>query len=57
MTQDPHIFDDTVEYNVKYSKQDASIEEIHEACKLAGIHKTIMKRRDQYQTKTGANGG
>ncbi|KAH8743612.1 P-loop containing nucleoside triphosphate hydrolase protein [Diaporthe sp. PMI_573] len=56
MVQDPHIFDRTVLFNIRYAKPDATIDEVHAACKSAGIHKTIMGRQGGYDALTGANG-
>ncbi|KAK4206462.1 hypothetical protein QBC37DRAFT_407098 [Rhypophila decipiens] len=39
--------DSTVAYNVRYTNLDATDEEMHEACCKAGIHETIMARKDQ----------
>ena len=55
MLQDPYIFDTTVMHNVTYSKPDATLEEVQEACKSAGIHNTIMDHGG-YEAKTGSGG-
>ncbi|KAK0702673.1 mitochondrial ATP-binding cassette sub-family B member 6 [Lasiosphaeris hirsuta] len=56
MPQNPYIFNRTVTYNVRYTNPDATDEEMYEACRKAGIHKTIMARKDGYETSMGDNG-
>jgi ABC-type multidrug transport system fused ATPase/permease subunit len=56
MPQNPYIFNRTVKYNVRYTDLDATDEGMHEACRKAGIHKTIMARKYGYETLTGDNG-
>jgi ABC-type multidrug transport system fused ATPase/permease subunit len=59
--QDPTLFNDTIMYNVKYARLNATDEEVYEACKSAVIHENIMSfSNDQshkgYQTKVGKKG-
>lgn len=54
--QDPVLFNDTVINNVRYSKQDASKDEIIEACKSAAVHEKILSFTDGYETMVGENG-
>jgi len=56
MSQNPYIFNRTVVYNVRYTNLDATDEEMHEACRKASIHNTIMAREDGYETLMGDNG-
>jgi ABC-type multidrug transport system fused ATPase/permease subunit len=56
MAQEPFIFNSTVMHNVIYGRPDATEQEVHDACRKAGIHDLIMKRSKQYQTLTGENG-
>ncbi|ADY51816.1 ABC transporter related protein [Pseudopedobacter saltans DSM 12145] len=49
--QKNHIFNGTIEENIRYGKVDASFEEIEEAAKKAYIHEQIQKLPDGYQTK------
>ncbi|KAB5515647.1 hypothetical protein GE09DRAFT_1263105 [Coniochaeta sp. 2T2.1] len=46
MPQNPYIFNRTVAYNVKYANLEATEQEMYEACRKAGIHETIMARKD-----------
>lgn len=57
--QDCALFEGTIRFNVGLgarSNQEATEEEIHEACRLANIHDTIMALPDQYDTECGPNG-
>lgn len=56
MTQDTHLFQDTIKNNIKIAKLDASDEEVIEACKKASIHDFIMKLKDGYDTQVGELG-
>ncbi|KAM7197985.1 hypothetical protein V8F33_005252 [Rhypophila sp. PSN 637] len=56
MTQTPYIFNTTVAENVRYANLEATDEEMYEACRKAGIHKTIMARKGRYETLMGNNG-
>lgn len=54
--QDTVLFNDTVMYNLKYAKQDATDEDVYEACRAAGIHDIIMGFSDGYATMVGERG-
>ncbi|KAF2669095.1 hypothetical protein BT63DRAFT_250078 [Microthyrium microscopicum] len=54
--QDTVLFNETIMYNLKYAKSDATIEEVHEACRAACIHDKIMSFPDGYKTKVGERG-
>ena len=54
--QDTVLFNETLMYNLKYAKPDATDEEVHEACRAASIHDRIMTFPDQYETKVGDRG-
>jgi ATP-binding cassette, subfamily B, bacterial len=56
VTQETHLFHDTIRTNLLYAKLDASQEEIEEAAKAANIHDFIMDLPDQYQTIVGERG-
>ncbi len=51
VTQETHLFQDTIENNVRVAKKDASLEEIILACKKASIHDFIAKLPKGYQTR------
>lgn len=54
--QDTVLFNETLMYNLKYANQDASDEEVFEACRAASIHDKIMAFPDGYNTKVGERG-
>ncbi|MNZ64942.1 putative ABC transporter ATP-binding protein [compost metagenome] len=54
--QDIMLFTGTVEQNIRWGKEDATMEEVIEAAKLAQIHETIMKLPEQYETIVGQKG-
>lgn len=54
--QDPFLFSDTIENNIKFGKEEASIEEIEQASKDAVVHKNIIDFKDKYQTILGERG-
>lgn len=54
--QDTVLFNETLMYNLKYANQDATDEEVYEACRAASIHEKIMGFPDGYQTKVGERG-
>ncbi|KAJ5500097.1 ABC transporter, integral membrane type 1 [Penicillium expansum] len=54
--QDTVLFNETLMYNLKYAKQDASDEEVFEACRAASIHDKILAFPDGYNTKVGERG-
>ena len=54
--QDPVLFNDTLMYNVRYSRPTATDQEVYEACKLAQIHDKILQFPDKYQTMVGERG-
>lgn len=56
VTQDTHLFRDTVEENLRISKPDASRREIEAACKKAAIHDFIMSLPEGYSTQVGELG-
>ena len=54
--QDPELFNISVIENVRYSKLEASDEEVKEACRKAAIHDKIMTFTNGYQTRVGEKG-
>ena len=54
--QDNFLFDDTVEYNIRYGRPRASREEVLEAAKLAHCHEFITGFPDGYDTVIGERG-
>ena len=56
MSQDIVLFDDTVKNNIAYAKNNASQEEILEACKSAAADEFVKKLPQGYNTMIGENG-
>ena len=56
VSQDTTLFDDTIKNNIKYSKLDASDEEIFEVAKLSNCDEFINKMPNGYETIIGENG-
>jgi ATP-binding cassette subfamily B protein len=56
VSQDPHLFHESIESNLRYAKPDASDHEIVEACRRARIHDTIAALPDGYRTVVGDRG-
>ncbi|KAJ5232224.1 ABC transporter integral membrane type 1 [Penicillium chermesinum] len=54
--QDTVLFNETLMYNLKYANQNASDEEVYEACRAASIHDKILAFPDGYNTKVGERG-
>jgi ATP-binding cassette subfamily B protein len=56
VTQDPHLFHDSIAMNLRYAKPEATDEEIIDACKRAQIHTMINSLPDKYDTLVGERG-
>ena len=54
--QDTVLFNDTIAYNVRYGRPDASEREVREAAKLAQIHDFIMTLPQGYESLVGERG-
>ncbi|MGH6801801.1 MAG: ABCB family ABC transporter ATP-binding protein/permease [Methyloceanibacter sp.] len=54
--QDTVLFNDTIEYNIRYGKPDASQAEVREAARLAQIHDSIMTLPQGYDALVGERG-
>ena len=57
LTQETYLFNDTIEANLRIANENATKEEIIEACKKASIHNFIMTLPNKYNTKVGELGG
>ena len=57
VTQDSILFNDTVANNIRLGKQNASMEEIIEAAKIANAYDFIMDLPQQFDTNIGDAGG
>lgn len=56
VTQDTHLFHDSIRNNILLAKLDATQEELETACKKASIHDFIMSLPDGYDTQVGELG-
>mgnify|MGYP001587887183 CR=1 FL=1 len=56
VSQDPHMFHETVRSNLQYAKVDASEDEMVAACQAAHIHDIIASLPDGYDTVVGERG-
>ena len=54
--QDTVLFNDTIRYNIRYGRPDATDEEVEDAAKLAQIHKFIMSLPKGYDAMVGERG-
>jgi len=54
--QDTVLFNDTIEYNIRYGRPDAKPEEIRAAARHAQIHDFIMDLPQDYQSMVGERG-
>ena len=56
VSQDPHLFHDTVRANLRYARPGATDEQIEQACRSAEIHDVITALPDGYDTLVGERG-
>jgi ATP-binding cassette subfamily B protein len=56
VTQDPHLFHDTVGNNLRYARPDATDAELVAAARAAQIHEVIARLPDGYDTLVGERG-
>lgn len=56
VTQETHLFHDSIKNNLRIAKLDATDEEIVEACKKASVHDFIMTLPQGYDTPVGELG-
>src|SRR4029079_17908673 len=54
--QDTVLFNDTILYNIRYGRPEASDAEVHEAARAAHIHDFITTLPAGYETKVGERG-
>ena len=54
--QDTVLFNDTIRYNIRYGRPEASDAEIEEAARLAAIHDFIVSLPDGYDSMVGERG-
>ena len=56
VSQDPHLFHDTVAANLRYARPDATDEDLVAACRAARIHDVLAGLPDGYDTVVGERG-
>ena len=56
MTQETHLFHDSIASNLRIAKPEASMEELENACRKASIHDFIMSLPKGYETPVGELG-
>ena len=56
VSQDPHLFHETIGDNLRYADESASVDDMVEAAKAARIHDTIAALPDGYDTIVGERG-
>ncbi|MGH9216151.1 MAG: ABC transporter ATP-binding protein, partial [Acidimicrobiales bacterium] len=56
VTQDPHMFHDSVGNNLRYAQPDATPDDVEAACRAAQIHDVIARMPDGYDTVVGERG-
>ncbi|KAF1640531.1 UNVERIFIED_CONTAM: ATP-binding cassette sub-family B member 6, mitochondrial, partial [Eudyptes robustus] len=54
--QDCVLFNETIEYNIRYGRPDATFEEVEDAAKAAQIHDFILQHPDGYKCLVGERG-
>ena len=54
--QDTVLFNDTIAYNIRYGRPEASEEEVYAAARLASIHDFIVSLPKGYETRVGERG-
>jgi ATP-binding cassette subfamily B protein len=56
VSQDPHLFHDTVRANLRYARPEASDAEVEAACRAAQVHDVLAALPDGYDTLVGERG-
>ncbi len=56
VTQDTHLFHDTIEANIRLANLEASLEEVIAASKKASLHEFVMSLPNGYETQVGELG-
>lgn len=56
MTQDTHLFHDSIAANLRIAKPDATLEELENACKKAALHDFVCSLPQGYDTPVGELG-
>ena len=54
--QDVFLFSDTIENNIRFGNENATLEEITHASKIADLHENILGFEEKYETLLGERG-
>jgi len=54
--QDTVLFNESIFYNIKYGRMDATEQEVYQAAKQAAIHNVVMRLPNGYETQVGERG-
>ncbi|MDD5341433.1 MAG: ATP-binding cassette domain-containing protein, partial [Patescibacteria group bacterium] len=54
--QDPALFNESIEYNIKYGNPEATHKDVVRAAKIANIHEFIESLPEKYESKVGERG-
>ena len=56
MGQEPVLYARSIKENISYGMENASVETIEDAAKLANAHQFITEMTEKYNTETGEKG-
>jgi ATP-binding cassette, subfamily B, bacterial len=56
VTQDPHLFHESIADNLRYVRPEASLADLEAACRAAQIHEVVAALPDGYDTVVGERG-
>ena len=56
VSQDSFLFSDSIINNIRFGKEKATMNEVENVCKIAGIHNEILKFSNGYETILGERG-
>jgi ATP-binding cassette subfamily B protein len=56
VSQETYLFHDTIVANLRYAREDATLEQITDACRAANIHDVILAMSEGYDTIVGERG-
>ena len=56
VSQDSFLFSDSIINNIRFGKEKATLKEVENVCKIAGIHNEILKFSNGYETILGERG-
>ena len=56
VSQDSFLFSDSIINNIRFGKEKATLKEVENVCKIAGIHNEIIKFSNGYETILGERG-